>query len=485
MHEMSGLDARFLYGENPTVHMHTIKVIELGTAGRSTDLARDEFVRLLGERLDRLPALRRRVVPVPLGLGHPICVDDPDFDLADHVTFTRAQSASRRALAEIVGEVASVQLPRDQPLWNATVVSGLAQDHVAVIIKIHHALADGGAALAMLENAFMLDDDEAVVDETQPEPLPTAATRLRLAGRHGLDRFGRLPGFVSETSRGLARRRRSRRAIEQLPPRPFDAPRSVFSAPLTPERAFAVAELDLGTFFRIRSQSDTSINSVYLAVCGGALRRFLERRDELPSEPLVASVPIGTGTRGGHLVGNHTDNMFVTIGTDVDDPLDRLQQIHQIASSARQLRRSLGEGLLEARAAFIPPQFQRLTTKAISKLRPGSRMRPPVNLIASNVAGPRDELALDGTRVVGLHSVGPLLESIGLNLTAWSYVDSMSVSVLACPSTLPDPWELVSDLEASLDELDAASARAEQASRIDASNESESRTRSGHAATPT
>src|ERR1019366_3952844 len=141
MEPMVGLDAKFLYSETRTTHMHTLKVAVFDMSGVPGGWTYDEVVELFGQRLNRLATFRRRAVPVPLGLGHPVWVEDPDFDLSRHITRRRVtEPGGDRELAAVVADVASRPLHRDRPLWEIVVVEGLADLRLAVVAKVHHAV---------------------------------------------------------------------------------------------------------------------------------------------------------------------------------------------------------------------------------------------------------------------------------------------------------------------------------------------------------
>ena len=182
MRVMSGLDARFLFSETPSAHMHTLKVAVVDVSARSDPLTPERLLTLLETRLERMPVLRRRVVPVPHGLGNPVLIDDPEFDLHRHIRrVSVAPPGEARELSDVVAGIAAVPLARDRPLWELTVVEGLAGGQVGFVMKIHHCLADGGAAVALLMNAFVLDDADAVLEPFHPEPVPSDRELYRLA----------------------------------------------------------------------------------------------------------------------------------------------------------------------------------------------------------------------------------------------------------------------------------------------------------------
>ena len=186
----------------------------------------------------------------------------------------------------------------------------------------------------------------------------------------------------------------------------------------------------------------------------GALRRWLEAHDEHPSASLVAGVPIGMDAAGGEhprLFGNNVSNMFTTLATDVDDPVDRLRRISVTARHAKVINQHLGASVAEW-TQFTPPGMRRLIG-AYSRHRGARFHAAPFSAIVSNVPGPRERMKIGGAYLADLFSVGPLVEGIGLNVTVWSYVDRMNFSLLACPDLLPDVDVLASYFPAALAEL--------------------------------
>jgi WS/DGAT/MGAT family acyltransferase len=462
MKPMEGIDAKFLYSETPTAHMHTIKVAVSDVSQLPKGFSIDVFVDVLARHLGRLPQFRRRAVPVPLSLGHPVWIEDPDFDLRNHVSHRQAAPpGTDHELAKEVAAFAAVPLRRDRPLWEIVVVDGLANGRMAAIAKIHHALADGTAAVALLQNVVrgVNEVDDPGSDDWRPEPVPTRGELARDAlSRHGR-RLRGLPELVRRSARGTRASEARRRAATVRPPLPLQTPRTSLNVSLTAARTFAMTSLSLDAMKSVRRAHGTTLNDVYLAVCAGALRRYLTGRRELPARSLVASVPVSTDPNDTRLSGNRVDNLYVTIGTDIDNPLVRLQHCHEVMRTAKHVREVLGNELFEQRAEVVPPQLYRAAVRAWSMTHLANHMRPPINLVISNVAGPRERILFGPIGLEALYSVGPILEGVGLNLTAWSYVDRLYVSALGCPVSLPDPWSLVEALHGSLEDLVACSQR--------------------------
>lgn len=457
MKELTGLDARFLYSETRAGHMHTLKIAVVDVSGRADPLTFERFVEAIGSRLDRLPILRQRPIPIPFRLGHPVWFEDPNFEITDHLNWrTAREPGGDRELAEIIAEVAAKPLRRDRPLWELTVVNGLENSQAAFVVKLHHAVADGGGAVAMLINAFVVDDDLAFSQLARPEPLPSTRTLLRSAIAGWWRQFAVLPAIVRRTVRGLSAARRARRLIGVRLPSLFGAARTPFNVSLDAGRTFAMASYDLDELIAVKRANQATLNDVFLATCGGALRNYLVRRDALPEGDLIAGVPVATNAGERHFSGNHVDNLLIYLGTHVADSHDRVQLIHQTAAAARKVREAFGLHLFEDRAELTPPIFYPLGVRLWARTRLANHLRPPLSIIASNVPGPREQLEVEGGVLTALYSVGPLLEGIGLNITAWSYAGRLYVSVLGSPMSLPDPWELIDDLTAAVNELTAS-----------------------------
>ena len=149
----------------------------------------------------------------------------------------------------------------------------------------------------------------------------------------------------------------------------------------------------------------------------------------------------------------------MSIGTDIADPLERLQTVREVAAAAKGGRSVLGNDLLERRADIVPPQLYTLVVRTWARTRLANHTRPPVNLVLSNVPGPRERLHIGQAVLEAIYSVGPILEGIGLNITAWSYADDLNVSVLGCPTSVPDPWLITDALQRSMSDIKEASDR--------------------------
>jgi WS/DGAT/MGAT family acyltransferase len=456
---LPGVDAGFLYMETPTQHMHTLKIAFLDVSTIRGGYTYDAFERGLAARLHLLPPFRRRLQHVPLQLHHPVWAEDRELDLREHLHRVVVPApGGQREVEAVIATFASTPLDRTRPLWEIAVLEGIADGRIGVVAKMHHAIADGVAASALLANVM---DVETPVHATAwaPEPVPPRRALLVDAVRGQAIQLAHLPGLLLRTVRSILALVRRRKAMEVLPPRPIlDTPRVSFNGAITARRSFAMTALPLADFREVRQALGVSFNDVVLGVVSGALRRWLAARGEVPASSLTAGIPVATDGAGAppRIAGNRVSNMFTSLCTDVDDPAERLRAISKVTGAAKVMQETLGLDMLQDWVQYTPPLPFSAFMRTYSRLRGADHHRAPFNVVVSNVAGPREPVSVGGARLSDLYSVGPILEGIGLNITVWSYCDRMAFSAIACADTFDDLPGLVGFLEPALEELRAA-----------------------------
>ena len=244
-------------------------------------------------------------------------------------------------------------------------------------------------------------------------------------------------------------------------PRPIlDAPRTPFNAALTARRNFATASLPLDEVRAVAKAHGVTVNDVVLALVSGTLRGWLADSGEQPDRSLLAGVPVGTDTPGTspqRLGGNRVSNLFTTLATDVEDPAERLRLISATTRESKLVQQTLGPDLLREWVQFTPPVPMSLAMRGYSAGRLASHHNPPFNVVVSNVRGPGEVVTVANARLVDLFSVGPILEGIGLNVTAWSYAGRLNFSLLGCPDLVADLRPIAARLAPALEELRSAS----------------------------
>jgi diacylglycerol O-acyltransferase / wax synthase len=468
MERMTGMDAGFLYMETPSLHMHTLKIGVIDPVNVAGGYTFEKFREELAKRLHLLPPFRRRIVEVPGGFYHPVWIEDPDFELDRHLKRTGVPTpGGAREMDALIGEIASTPLKRDRPLWEIWALEGLQDGHVAFVAKIHHSLADGVAAAALLANVLTVDPEPADPPpperEWRGEPIPDAKTLSRAASRERRAGVRGIPALFKKTRAGAKELSKHRETATIRPPRPMkDVPHTSFNGPLSPNRAFATTTLALEDFKTVKSKLGVTINDVVLSVAGGSVRRYLDARGEKLDRSLVAGVPVSSDKPedAARLGGNKVSNMFTTLATDIADPVQRVKAIHEVTKEAKVAQNILGADTMANWLEYAPPRGFSWFMRQYSGRRWAAKHRPPINMVVSNVPGPRTPLYIAGAKLAALYSVGPILEGIGLNITVWSYIDQMNFAAISCRELLPEVHKITDGIHDALDELLKAADRA-------------------------
>ncbi len=460
MERLSGLDAAFLYLETPTLLMHTLKLVLLDPLERPTDV-RARLIAETRSRLHLFPLLRRRLLKVPFGLHHPLWIESSEVDLESHVRHIRlAPPGGPRELDAAMAEIASRPLDRSRPLWELWTLEGRADGALAVLVKLHHALADGATALRLLE--ALTSHHRLVPPITppsklwQPERTPSDLELVRDAMRDQLRALVRLPSLCARTWSAAAALRH--RPSAPRPPRPMlDAPGTSFNRSLSAHRSLATLSLPLAAALRVKTTAHVTLNDVVLTLVGSALRGYLLARGELPDRALIASVPSSAEAQESQrLSGNRVSTLFTTLATDVSDDWQRLLVIHEVTRQAKHVQQLVPAALLGDWLQLAVPKPASWIVSQWSKRRIADYVPPPVNVVVAYVRGPSEPLFVQGRPVRALYSVGPILEGIGVNVTVWSYVDKLHFTVLSCSELTPDPHRITALLERALALLLAA-----------------------------
>ena len=441
MKRLTGWDAFLLYSEAPNVHMHTLKIaiVELHDMGGRT-FGIEEFREVIASRLYKLEPLRYELVDIPFKFHHPMWRENCEVDLEYHVRpLTLPAPGGRRELDDLIGEIGSTPLDRSRPLWEMYLVDGLANGRIAVVNKIHHALADGVASANLLARGMDLQAGAEPEANLHTDPAPTRGELVRSAFRDHMRQIAKVPSTVRYTMEGFKRVRRSSRTLSPELTRPFTPPPSFMNHVLSPQRRFATATLSLADVKETKSKLEVSINDLVLAISAGALRKLLLRYDGVADRPLLASVPVAFDFSPERISGNRFTGVLMPVRVDLTDPLARVRQTHEAAASAKESNFLIGPELVSRWSDYMPPAAMEALFKRLSGRDVQNKV---LNLNISNVPGPREYGRVGGALVTEIYSVGPVTAASGLNITVWSYVDQLNISVLADTDTLQDAHEV-------------------------------------------
>ncbi len=487
MRQLTSLDHQFLAMETATTYGHVSGLAVYDPSTRPDGrLTRADVCRLVGERIHLLPPFRWKLTEVPFGLDQPYWIQDPDFDLDFHIRETAVPPpGGPEQLATQVARIFSRPLDRGHPLWELYLIHGIDGDRVGLMTKIHHSAVDGVSGAEVL--SVLLDDSadgreveppepDSDVDERRPADLEMLARGLAGVPRQPLRALRALPGTVanldSATLRwapGAGTLARAAREIARFVPGAdagdgsvldmpsVQAPRTRFNGPISPHRRFAMGQIPLGTVKAMKNAAGASVNDVVVTICATAVREWLLERDELPEEPLVAMVPVSVrGPEERGTFGNRVSVMIAPVPTHLADPVERLRFAHETLGAAKERHRATPATLLQDATQFIPPTLMSRAARATVRAVAAGPLRPPLNLIISNVPGPREPLYLAGARLEAHYPVSVITDGVGLNITCMSYLDQIDFGVVCDRDQVDDAWPFIAAIERACRELDAA-----------------------------
>lgn len=480
MKQLTGLDGSFLYMETPTTfgHVNGLAIYERPSADFDPYAA---VYRRFASKVGELEPMRRRIVEVPMQLDHPYWIADPNFDLDFHIRhMSLAPPGNVEQLADQVCRIVGRPMDRTRPLWEVYVIEGLEDGNWALLTKYHHATIDGASGVIMMTMMNDLTPDAEPPGESpawEPEPIPTDAELLRLtmqnlvrnpakAMRVQLRMVRDFANAAGITGLGAAAQQAGN-TIKQFFAPDDGQPRVSLpssSAPPTPwnksisaHRRFAMRTASLSDLKRIKEVTGGTINDMVMSICAGALRNYLDQHGALPDRPLRAVVPVSIRTGDEEEPWtNRVSSLIVDLPTHLADPLERVAACRDAMDRAkRQFELVPAEALVDIQQ-YSSPVVATSAIRLAARMKLADRMDPPVNVLISNVPGPRQPLYLDGARLATYVPVSTIGEGMGLNITVHSYLDDLEFGLIACRELVPDLWDMVDLHIAEIDVLLAA-----------------------------
>jgi diacylglycerol O-acyltransferase len=474
--QLSGLDGWFLAMETSSVYGHVGSVclvddrVALGIQSR---LSLEHLTAFIESRLPLVPIFRRRLVTVPLGLDHPYWIDDQDFDIEFHIReLALPAPGSDKQLSEQVARLHARPLDRSRPLWELYLITGLAGGRAAIYSKIHHCALDGVSGGDLLSAVLDISPEgrpcpevEDFIGERPPDPMWLLGRSAMALARQPLqavrvvaDLARSIPGLANAIGPSLAQHLPGKDSEELLSATGLHAPGTPFNAPVSAHRRWAFTDLPLAEVKSLRTGSELTVNDVVMALCAGALRRWLALHSSLPSAPLVAAVPVSVrATDQKGTMGNKVSMMLAPLPTNLSDPAERLEAMHEAMRAAKEQHGAIPASLLADVTQFAMPAVANQAWRLSAKLRLLERVNP-FNLFISNIPGPNVTLYYAGAKVLAYYPVSALVDGQGLNITVMSYCGNLYFGLIACRQLVPDLDVMAGFLHEELEALTSAAA---------------------------
>ncbi|WP_037076287.1 WS/DGAT/MGAT family O-acyltransferase [Pseudonocardia spinosispora] len=453
---MAITDSAFLLGESREHPTHVALLQLFRPPPDSGPEYVSEFYRDLLTRTEVSGTMRRRPVRRAATLGQWSWVRDEDVELEYHVRLSALPRPGRvRELLELVSRLHGSLLDRHRPLWEMNVIEGLADGRFAVYTKVHHALMDGVTAVRRVTEGLSTERD----GESLPPWAPSARARAD-GGAKGdvIDQaWGRVKGVTRMATEVAGTPAALTKALvdayrDGAATLPFEAPKTMFNVPIGGARRFAAQSWPLDRIRAVGAKADATINDVAVAMCAGALRRYLIDQDALPDRSLVAMLPVSlrAADTAGSSEGNAVGAILCDLATDQPDPSVRLARIRASTRHAKAMLSGLNPTEIVALASVL---VAGLAVAPVPGLR--GMVPPPFNLIISNVPGSREKLYWNGAELVESYPLSIPAEGQAVNMTLTSYAGQLSFGITGCRRTVPHLQRLLDHLDAELDALEA------------------------------
>jgi diacylglycerol O-acyltransferase len=448
---MSPMDASFLHIEGPTNPMHIggVSIFE----GPAPPFERLE--EMVAGKLGLVPRYRQKVRFVPLGLGRPVWVDDPHFNLSYHLRHTALPAPGSNAqLRRTAARIFAQHLDRNKPLWEAWMVEGLGESRWALLSKVHHCMVDGVSATDLMSVMFEADGAPATAGAWEPAPEPNGAELVLRTLTHrtlnpseqlrSLRAAARAPRASLGQARDLLRGMASAAGVM----RPLGA--SSLTGPVGPHRTWSWADVRLSDVKSVRGALGGTVNDVVLTIVSGGLRDLLEARGERVADRTIrALVPVSVrrpGERG--VYNNRVSAMFAELPIAVADPAARLDAVRVQMDGLKQSKQAVAGDALTSLSGFAPPLLLALGARLAAR-SPSLGVQTGV----TNVPGPQQPLHTLGRRLLESFPFVPVIGQVRISIAIFSYDGGLYFGVTGDYDSSSDVDILTTGVERSMAEL--------------------------------
>ncbi len=461
--QISGSDAAFLYAESPTSPMHiaTLNIVE-------GSLKFEDFRSIVQSKMHMIPKFRQRLMNVPMNLDYPYWVNDPNFDIDLHLTRIKLPDpANWKTLRKMTSTIFSAPLDLRRPLWSVHFIEGIDEiaqvpkGSVAILSKVHHVMIDGSSGVSLM--GVLFDKEEGVKADKmkkpvkyEPDPLPDDLSLLLKSGYGFIKNPLKIPKTIAETAYAFMKNKASKTLSiqKEFTTARYPVPITIFNGSISARRTWGTAILSFDRVNSLRKKSGGSVNDIIVAICAGAIRKYLLEKEKLPLQPLVANVPISIRSENDTSTGNKIANMMIQLATHIEDPLERLEYIMEQTMLGKSRHKTMGAKTLSKMADAVPFGLANLAAGLYSKYNIKDLHRPPFNVTITNVPGPRSLLYLNGHKVVSMFGLTPVVDGFGLIIAAFSYNGQLTITATSDAKTMPDADKFARYLRDAANELE-------------------------------
>ena len=469
---LSGTDALSLYTESSKAPAHTVALVIIDA---SDQLSHERLHQLVAASLPRMARFRSRLVTKPLGLGQPLWAEIEDYDPSPqiHCATVRAPGG-RREFADLIADLSTGRQDSRDRLWEAWSINGLAGGRWALAVKMSPVLNDGAAGAASLWPRLLTTVPHADAAKNLPtEPslgsAPSAGELVTDAVAEIAENHVTGVWLIAETVASVLQAVNGR--LFGTAGRDFmgatassmsgPVPHTVFNAPLTKRRAAAFASIPMADVKAVSDAFGGSIPNVVLAACALSLRAWLQRHDKVPDDPLLMRMPFELPAADPPNIGKSLTVGRLRIPVHLDDPVQVLANLHTATERLNAIRGSSNRNSsstidFTTVASLIPPAIARVAMQLYTRSGLRHQLEPICHGSVSYIAGEAVPAYCAGAKVVGMHTVAPLVEGSGLNIALTSRGEALDVSVCACPDNVPAVDDIATGIAHSLDILLAA-----------------------------
>jgi len=466
MQYLNPVDAAFLRMESKRTPMHVAGLLVFRLPDDAPENYLSELFNYMRSQPVVNPPFNYRLAGGWLSGLAPRWEEATDIDIEYHLRHSALpHPGGERELGMLVSRLHSQPLDLEKPLWECHLIEGLENRRFAIYWKTHHAAVDGMSALKLI-NAWLSKDAQSKTSAGPwaLTPRPKKQRSLGQAPPHNMLRYGAL--FARENLRGTVELANSMRGMMRTKANPkgsigapSDTPRTLFNMHITPHRRLATQLFDLARVKALTAKTGCTVNDVCLAISGDALRRYLLEYNALPEKPLVASVPVGLPRPDGQS-GNRVAGFVCPLGTNLSDPLARLQHIHEVTTDTKKRMKELSDtALMQFSLLGISPLLMGQMSGLLTRL-------PPLfNLTVSNVMASPEPQYFHGAEMEAVYPMSVLFDGHTLNVTVVGYAGKLSFGVTGCRDTSPNLQKLAVYAGEALDDLEAAITKHERSSK--------------------